>query len=121
MKERKAKLMACEQKRNANKNNNAPVQENNSRNSSDLSLKNTPSPKLSTKIKRRNNPNSHGSNDSKIDRYDQRRSRPNSAYSRRRDDSLSPERSNLSGNSNGIYALSHSQDILSANNKEFLY
>ena len=113
MKERRAKLVANEQKRNSSKNNNAPVHENNSRNSSDLSLKNAPSPKFSTKIKRRNNPNSHGSNDSKIDRYDQRRSRPNSAYSRRRDDSLSPERSNLSANSNGIYALSHSQDILS--------
>ena len=113
MKERRAKLMANEQKRNKTKISNAPVPESNSRNSSDFSLKNTPSPKLSTKSKRRNIPDNYGSNDGRINQYGQRRSRPNSAYSRRRDDSLSPERSNLSANSNGVYALSHSQDILS--------
>ena len=119
MKERRAKLMANEQKRNKTKENNIPINGNNSKNSSDLSLKDTSSPKLSTKSKRRNNPENFGSNDSRNNRYDQRRSRPNSAYSRRREDSLSPERSNLSANSNGVYALSHSQDILS-DRKEML-
>ena len=116
MKQKRAKSNGMESREQQNKNKKvegASLHGHRSNNASELSLKASQSPNYSSKSKRRLKKENSESNSGRMNGYEQNRSRPNSASYKTREDSVSPERSNLSATSNGNYALSYSQDILS--------
>ena len=104
-----------EQQRRIKKSESSSSHAHRSNNASELSIKSPPTPtqSYSSKGKRRIRKDTSGSGSGRMIGYDHGRSRPNSANYRRSEDSLSPERFNLSATTNGNYSLSYSQDILS--------
>ena len=124
MRQSRAKLNGLDLRENPMRNKKqggASLKGHSSNTASELSLKGSSPTKYSTKGRRGLTNEHSGSGSSRLDGYDRSQSRPNSSNHRRRDESLSPERSHhLSTAPNDNYPLSYSQDDLLESRKDHL-